>query len=577
MSRIKDTHGPTIESPVLAQRARLRTMAQHWLDTGELPQEDGFDQRLLWAEVRMIHRELTRGEELEDARGRLERAQARYAKLFDLVPAGILVTTLTGRIQESNAHFAALVGLARTFTQDRAVSSFVDAEDEAALNEHLLASFGGEQRTCQLHLITQDTTKLPVRISSIRGEDEHGQPVLLNVILDISADLADARKRQQIARMETVSQLTGGIAQEFNNLLTAMLGATDLLGSFLDDDLEASAVVEHIEKIVRRGTDLTQQLLTFAQRRAILPRPVDLDRHLQQQVVGLKRSLPDTISLRLDLQTRGRLTLIDPAALDSALAHLIHNARDAMESGGVIVLSTALGAHEEDTAPDTILLRVQDTGSGIARDHISRVFDPFFTTKEVGKGTGLGLSMVKGFVEQARGTIEARSTQGRGTTIAITLPIYTSPEQPSRAPHAYVPGAARPGTPRRILLVEDNEFVRRVTARHLTRWGMEVVQVENGDDALPLIDSQRFDAIITDMVMPGQTSGTGIVIHARQRLGAIPILITTGYADNDLLEEDGLEQNETLRVLSKPYDSAALEAQLNQLLGISSGADHGKP
>lgn len=568
MSRIKELGEPTAESPLVVQRARLRALAHHWLDTGEMPTPDSPDLLLMLAEVRLLHQESGTNDALEAARGRLERAQARYAKLFDLVPAGILVTTLAGRILETNASFSALVGLDQPLTRDRTLASFVESEDEKTLHDHLFGALHGDTYTSQLTIVARDNHAIPVRMSSIRGEDEQGQPVLLNVMLDISADIAAVKKRQQIERMETVSQLTGGIAQEFNNLLTAMLGATDLLSAQLAHDLEASSLVEHIQEIARRGTDLTQQLLTFAQRRAIMPRPLALDKHLEERTAMLSRILNESGTLRLDLHAHDTLTLIDPAGLDSAIVNLVHNARDAMPHGGVVVISTSIAHRAIDAAArptPMLLLRVQDTGFGIPPEHLSRIFEPFFTTKKVGQGTGLGLSMVKGFVEQARGAIEATSSQGRGTTMLIYLPIY-EPPQPIKPLVLEERPRAEARAVRRILLVEDNEFVRRVTARHLARWGFEVVQSETGDAALPLIDAQRFDAIITDMVMPGSTSGAGVVIHARQRLSKIPILITTGYTDSDMLDDEGLEQSETLLVLSKPYDSATLEDHLRRLL-----------
>ena len=181
-----------------------------------------------------------------------------------------------------------------------------------------------------------------------------------------------------------------------------------------------------------------------------------------------------------------------------------------------------------------LLLRVQDTGVGIPPEHLSRIFEPFFTTKKVGQGTGLGLSMVKGFVEQARGAIEATSSQGRGATMLIYRPI-SEPPLPSKPLALEERPRAEARAARRILLVEDNEFVRRVTARHLARWGFEVVQSETGDAALPLIDAQRFDAIITDMVMPDM-GGRVLAAAVRVSRPDIRVLYMSGYTDEAIFQ-----------------------------------------
>jgi CheY-like chemotaxis protein len=345
--------------------------------------------------------------------------------------------------------------------------------------------------------------------------------------------------------MEAIGRLAGGIAHDFNNLLTAILGfGTTLLDGIPPDDARRGDL-EDIVKAARRAAELTRQLLAFGRRQVLRPRVLDLNTIVTNLHRLLERVLGADIAVDLVLAPDLRAVEADPGQIEQVLLNLAVNARDAMPNGGRLRIETANGS------PESVRIRVADTGVGIAPDAMRWIFEPFFTTKE--QGTGLGLAMVYGIIQQSGGRIEARSTPGEGTTFDCYLPA-TSKALESEEPRPPVPAGRHSAT---ILLAEDEDAVRRLAARLLESDGFHVLAAADAAEALTLAEASTrpVDLLLTDLSMPRMT-GTELASALRERRPGVRIAYMSGYP-RDSLARQGLPDGET-PFLQKPFDRATL-------------------
>ncbi len=361
---------------------------------------------------------------------------------------------------------------------------------------------------------------------------------------------------RQMQRLEAVGQLTAGVAHDFNNLLTVVLGNIGLIEERLNAarvDGKLAQRLSYMRAAAERGAKLTDQLLSFSRRQRLQPRSLDLNEALK----GMRDLMQSTIGGSIEIETRFQKelwpALADPAQLELAVLNLAINARDAMEVGGRLTVSTGnvtLGPPlypEEPAAGDYVEVCVADTGTGMNEEVRRKTFEPFFTTKEIGKGSGLGLSQVLGFAQQSSGGVRIESRPGRGTAVHIYLPrAHADREQPTGvAPRS----RGSPSTDgEHLLLVDDDNAVREVTAALLRELGYSVVEAGSGGAALDMIERNRdIDLAIVDFAMPGM-NGVEVAQQAKQRRPSLPILFITGFVDHAALA--GIEQAE---VLGKPF------------------------
>ncbi len=380
--------------------------------------------------------------------------------------------------------------------------------------------------------------------------------------------LVEQLRRSQ--QLESLGQLTGGVAHDFNNLLTVILGNADVLSEQLAGQPRLKALADMMAGAAQRGAGLTQRLLAFARKQALEPKVVDINRLVADMDAMLRRTLGEHIQIEF---TRGAglwPALIDPAQLDNALLNLCLNARDAMPEGGRLTIETAnmylsqtyADRYSEVQPGQYVMLAVTDSGCGISAEHMERVFEPFFTTKEPGKGTGLGLAMIYGFVKQSGGHVNIYSEPGQGTTVKLYLPrapIDAAAEDLARA------SAPVAGGLEAVLLVEDDELVRRFAHDQLVSLGYQVMQAGNGAQALEIIGSDApIDLLFTDVVMPGM-SGRELADAALKLRPGLKVLYTSGYTDNAIVHHGRLDPGAHL--LSKPYRRDELARKLRLVLG----------
>jgi PAS domain S-box-containing protein len=387
---------------------------------------------------------------------------------------------------------------------------------------------------------------------------------------DISDREAVAERLRQAQRMDAIGQLTGGMAHDFNNLLGVVIGNLDLLRDAQDLKPDHRELVAEALDAALRGADLTRRLLAFARRQPLQPERIAVN-ELVGNIVGLlQRTLGEQIPIQVDLAPDLWPVLVDPAQLESSLVNLATNARDAMPRGGQLTIATAnrvldteyAGLHAELAPGPYVMIEVSDTGAGIPPDIMARVFEPFFTTKETGKGTGLGLSMVFGFVKQSGGHINVYSEPGKGTTFRLYLPRDAAGATVAPTPPAALPAVA--GGNETILLVDDNEPIRRAVRRQLTQLGYHVVEAGSAAAALELLGSEKIALLFTDIVMPGEFDGIELARTAMARWPRLKVVVTSGFPESRM--NGGGEPIAGLRLLSKPFRREELARTLREIL-----------
>ncbi|PVZ19549.1 MULTISPECIES: ATP-binding protein [unclassified Pseudomonas] len=383
-------------------------------------------------------------------------------------------------------------------------------------------------------------------------------------------DAAEQQLRQS-QKMEAVGQLTGGIAHDFNNLLTAVSGSQELMLMRLrqgrTQDLERYLGVA--QGAVQRAAALTHRLLAYARRQTLSASAVNVN----TLVADMQELIARTLGPHIQLQVRQAHDLwhclCDAHQLDNALLNLCINARDAMPSGGQLVIETAnarldeAAGHQADIAPgEYVSVSVSDTGTGMSAQTIQRIFDPFFTTKPAGAGTGLGLSMVYGFVRQSGGQIRARSELGKGSTLTLYLPrCPAGPQCEAKVPANSMPHLAGAT----LLVVDDEPAIRMVVAEALEAHGVVVLQAGDAATALTILESDApLDLMMTDVGLPGEVNGAHLAATARQLRTELPVLFITGYAENAVIQQGMLDTR--TQVLTKPFAIEALTERLNALI-----------
>ncbi|MCW5735746.1 MAG: response regulator [Enhydrobacter sp.] len=398
-----------------------------------------------------------------------------------------------------------------------------------------------------------------------RGEMSGGGAVVRCV--DVTEKLRDDAALRQGQKMEAIGQLTGGMAHDFNNILQVIQTNLDLIKGNVPSDPEVLRRLHSASAAADRGARLTRQLLAFARRQPLAPQPTNIARLASDMGELLRHALGERVVLEYVVSGDAWNARIDPGQLENAILNLALNARDAMPDGGAVRIEVSnatldrryAALHPEVSPGSYVLIAVADTGTGMPADVVAHAFDPFFTTKLEGRGTGLGLSMVYGFVRQSNGHIRIDSAIGQGTSVKLYLPRTLDPV-PETVAEVPLPVTGND----RILVVEDNEEVRRAVVDMLEGWGYRVVAVENPDIAASLLEKDpAFDLLFTDIVMPGTISALQLAKIARaRRPGGIGVLLTSGYARDLIPQDDGAE----FPIIVKPYRSDELAARVSAAL-----------
>ncbi len=401
-----------------------------------------------------------------------------------------------------------------------------------------------------------------------RGEMSDGGAVVRCV--DVTDKIRDETALRQGQKMEAVGQLTGGMAHDFNNILQVIQANLDLVRDDPSASSTAQSRLQSASAAAERGARLTQQLLAFARRQPLAPQSTDVGQLVADLTDLLKHALGERVTLSFSVAPDSWNAKIDPGQLENAILNLAINSRDAMPEGGTVRIDVSnatldrryAALHEGVTPGQYVLVDVSDNGTGMPADVATRAFDPFFTTKRDGKGTGLGLSMVYGFVRQSNGHIRIDSAIGQGTSIKLYLPRTLETVR-----DATQEVADKSSGNERILVVEDNDDVRRAVVDMLSGRGYRVVSAENPDVAAAILQNDRaFDLLFTDVVMPGTLSAIELAALAQQLNQRIAVLLTSGYA-RDLIPE---ANRPAYPLVTKPYRGDELVSRIRAVLAARS-------
>ncbi|MEA3011345.1 MAG: hypothetical protein QOJ91_3037 [Sphingomonadales bacterium] len=380
-----------------------------------------------------------------------------------------------------------------------------------------------------------------------------------------SEELEEARAALfQSQKLQALGELTGGVAHDFNNLMTVIRGSAELLTRPGLSDEKRARYLQAILDTADRASTLTSHLLAFGRRQALKPEVVDLNLRLDAFAEMIGRTLGGQFEVKLELAPSLPRVEVDLAQLETALLNAAFNARDAMPEGGGLTLTTR---HLPGQDGREVMVEIADTGSGMSTEVLDRAFEPFFTTKPVGEGTGLGLSQIHGFAAQAGGRAEIRSTPGEGTAVRIILPATDKAfGQSTKAA-----SVRKPPRGLRVLLVEDNDHVRDFAHHLLDELGYRVISAASAEEALERLEEGPVDILFSDVVMPG-LSGIELARLARQRNPALPVLLASGYSE-EIVGAAGAD----FEIVRKPYDLNGIEAALGTALEHEAAADSSSP
>ncbi len=506
-------------------------------------------------------------------RGELERREEWFRALIENASDMIFQLAADTSIEYASPSVKRILGYEHTSLVGRPGLEFIHPEDAPTVADALRRSLAHDETV---------PTVVPFRARAATGEYlplegvsrpyayEDGSQRLIVALRDVRERRRLEDELVSARRLEAVGRLAGGVAHDFNNLLTAVAGNVQLLREREDADPSVASQLDEIDQSVHRGAELTRRLLAFARQQVIEPRVLrvpDLVRDLERL---LRRLLPDSILLDIDVPDTLWSLRADHTAFEQILVNLVVNARDAMPKGGSLRLSATnftvgLSGHEalDLTTGEWVRLDIADTGVGIAPDVIGRIFEPFYTTKEGSGGTGLGLATVYGAATQMGGKVQVQSELGRGTTFSLFFPRVIAPAETAAEPERPTMPRAKDGEV--IILMEDETPVRDVTAKLLRKLGYEVLTAVDGESGVALAAArpERIDLILSDIMMPG-IHGDVAAARIRAARPQTPVLFISGFSKEALRWTTGMPPGSKL--LQKPFTLEDLAAAIRDLL-----------
>ncbi len=492
---------------------------------------------------------------------------AIFKDLAEASSQGFAITGLQGRIIYANAAMMGMLHGDRNRTPaGEDLLAFYTTENRKRMDEAILPAVrDGGSWSGEITLVSSLGLEIPTIQNIFLLRSRSGRPSSYAFVV---ADLTERTKLEaqliHAQKMEAVGRLSGGIAHDFNNFLTAITGYSDLILSQMDRTDPRRENLEEILRAAEKSSALTRQLLAFSRKQILRPSIVDVNDEVNDMKKLLDRLIGEKIELSTRLEEQLLSVRIDPVQVAQIILNLVINARDAMPTGGKLVIRTDNVEFPDSTGaiPDMarhgiyVKLSIGDTGTGIESEHLSRIFEPFYSTKETGKGTGLGLSLIKDIASQYEGWVTVESELGKGTVFSIFLPALA---EPARTPQRErIPLGRMRGDDRRVLLVEDQEEVRNFAAAALKRQGYRVREARTSIEAQRIFEEERgnFDIVVSDVVLPDR-SGIELMHALRSQKPDLRFLLSSGYTD---------QESEVREIVEKKYDFLAKPYTLYDLL-----------
>lgn len=498
-----------------------------------------------------------------------EAINAINQRLFDTSIDLILAVNRKGEFLRVSPSSATILGCPSEQMVGRMAIEFIHPDDlENTREEMRKARRGRVTRNFDCRYMHRDGRAVPLTWTGVWAEAEQQH---FFIGRDMTRRIKLEGELRQAQKMEAIGRLTGGVAHDFNNSLTVIMGMSEALASETAGNPKLAALIKTIDEAAERCAQLTQRMLAFARKQALQARNVDMNEIVARTVAVLHRTLGEDIAVTTSLADELWQALADPSQVEDAILNLAVNARDAMPNGGQLVIETAnvrlddeyAAQNAEVTPGDYVAVIVTDSGTGMPPDVIEHAFEPFFTTKDVGRGTGLGLSMVYGFMKQTGGHVKIYSEVGHGTSIKLYLPKAV--DGSAAAEDAAAGDEARAVGRETILVVEDAAAVRTVAVSMLESLGYQVLQAEDGRSALAVLQRPvAIDLLFTDMIMPNGMSGIELVLEARKQRPQLRALFTSGYSDDFIRARgDGAFSGP---LLGKPYRKQKLASAVRGVL-----------
>jgi two-component system cell cycle sensor histidine kinase/response regulator CckA len=506
----------------------------------------------------------------------LRASEVRFSRFFNDTPFAIATLDKDGKIVRTNAPFGRIFGWSggEASIEGYPMAGLIAESSREAFTAAVEAASAHRSEIDPVDAILAEAGDRAVRLYVSGSESSAGSPERVNVY---ALDMTDQRKLEaqfaQGQKMQAVGQLAGGVAHDFNNVLTAIIGFSDLLLLKHKPGDPSFSDLMSIKQSANRAAGLTRQLLAFSRRQTLRPQILEVPGHVDDLTVLLKRLIGEAIVLKVDHAQGIWPVKADLVQLEQVIVNLVVNARDAMPNGGTITIKTsnvtradaAVLSYTGMPAADYVLIEVIDTGTGMSPEVLEKIFEPFFSTKELGKGTGLGLSTVYGIIKQTGGFIYPESVVGKGTTFRIYLPRHVPAEGEMVAKQVAAPVKDLTGH-ERILLVEDEDTVRAFSARALRATGYEVFEADSGEQALEVLDDvdDNIDLMISDVVMP-EMDGPALLTRVRQRLPGLKVIFVSGYAEENVRQD--IADDQSVEFLPKPYSLDQINSKVKDVLG----------
>jgi len=507
------------------------------------------------------------------AEGELEDSERRFRGLIENSTDGVALVGGDGTILYQSPAIFRILGYTPEERIGKNMLDLAHPEDRERLASEL-QSASSQTRETQGTTVRMKANDGTWRWIQGSGTNMFNVPGI-NAIVVNYRDVTEQRELEdgfrQAQKVQSVGLLAGGIAHDFNNILTAILACSDFILAELDEDSRIRTDAVEIKALGQRASQLTRQLLAFSRQQPMKPTRFDLNGAVEKMHHMLRRVIPESTPLELELARAPLEVLADPGLVEQVIMNLVVNARDATEDGGSITVETAvtdlddhfLRTHPGSSPGTYVVVTVTDTGHGMTKEVMGRIFDPFFTTKEPGKGSGLGLSTVYGIVKQSSGYITFDSTPGAGSSFRVYLPKSDQPRD--LTPAAGIPSLGGTET---ILLVDDEEGLLRVISRMLTRCGYTVLTSSRPDEALQLCEQAKgkIDVLLTDVVMPGM-NGLELARRVAEKFPDIEVMYMSGHAPTEAMRKELAQSSH--RFIPKPFELSNLLSALRNVLSSS--------
>jgi len=519
------------------------------------------------------HMQFTAGKRRQ-AEKKLNRSEEQYRTILQDLDDSYFEVDLAGNMTFFNDATCRTLG----YTEDELMGmnnrSYMDKENAEKVSQAFskIYTTGIPSKGFDYEIIKKDGSKRTIEIAVSLIKDSGGQRIGFKAICrDITERKTLEAQLHQSQKMEAIGTLAGGVAHDFNNLLTTILGYADFALSSIDKDNPLYGDIEEIKEAGNRAVSLTSQLLAFSRKQIIQPKILDLNEGIQEIEKMLRRLIGENIELHTTLESGLRMVHADPGQIDQVTMNLAVNARDAMPQGGKLIIETANVDLTSDYFRDRglddrqgpyVMLAVSDTGIGMDEETQAHIFEPFFTTKALGKGTGLGLSTVYGIVKQSGGFIWAYSEPGQGTAFKIYFPEVRGKATQKKEEYAGIETLNGSET---VLVVEDDDLLRKMAEKVLRHYGYEVLIAQDGREALSLSTNHNglIHIMVTDVVMPGM-SGREVAEHLQPLRSEMQVLYMSGYTDKVIVSQQVLDPETDF--LQKPFAPEDLVRRIREIL-----------